>query len=547
MADGSNRVRAPLADPGGRSPRASAPVRLSRALVHLLRSEGVDRIFGNPGTTELPFMDELERTPDVRFVLALQEATVVAMADGYARATRRPSAALLHVVAGVANGLIGLHNARASRTPVVALAGQQDQRHLDQQPMLSGDVVGVARAVCKDAVEVHQPYDLPAVVRRAFQTAEIAPAGPVLVSIPMDLLEELWDDELPDRSEIRPPGASTGSAEAAALLARAERPAIVAGNAVAQEDALPELVRVAELLGATVYHQPLFDAISFPLDHALYAGMLPTNNAGIADLLGRHDLVFVVGAHAFAPHGFTVRSAIPPGVELVQLGSDPAQVARNYPVALGLVGSVRETLAAIASELGEQGVAPRGERAPDVPALPLAGPAGETGAAQDGRDPLAAARELAGAIPADAIVVEEAITTGIEFRRHLRLRGSDQYHHTIGGGLGWAIGAAIGVKLARPERPVVAVVGDGSALYSVQGLWTAARERAGVVFVVLNNRQYRAVGVSLDDPPVDFPALAASFGVRGERLEPEHDLSEALAGALATGEPALLELPIRGA
>jgi benzoylformate decarboxylase len=533
--------------PNGERRDEAASRSTSSALLELLESEGIDRLFGNPGTTELPLMAALEASSGVDFVLGLQEATVVAMADGYARATRRPSAVLLHVVAGVANGLIGLHNARASRTPIVAIAGQQDQRHLDQQPMLSGDVVGVARAVCKEAVEVYQPYDIAPVVRRAFRTAQAPPAGPVLVSIPMDLLDEPYEGSLPARSPISQAGPSAGSAEAARVLARAARPAIVAGNVVANEGALEDLVSIAELLGATVYHQPLFDAISFPLDHRLYAGMLPTNNAGIAELLGRHDVVFIVGAHAFAPHGYTVRSAVPAHVEIVQLSSDAAQVARNYPVKLGLVGSVRETLEAMARELEAEGVAPKEPRATDVPELPLAGPEGDREQDRGDRDPRAAAKELAEAIPADAIVVEEAITTGIEFRRHLRLRGSDQYHHTIGGGLGWGIGAAIGVKLGSPARPVIAVLGDGSALYSVQALWTAAREKAATVFVILNNRQYRAVGVDITEPAVDFVTLAASFGVHGEAVEPRVALAPALEAAIERAEPVLLEVPIRGA
>jgi benzoylformate decarboxylase len=547
LRDVSHLVRSSDAEPE-RTLSDGVPVTLSRALLDLLESESVDRLFGNPGTTEMPLLAELRRSTGIDFVLGLQEATVVAMADGYARATRRPAAVLLHIVAGVANGLIGLHNARASRTPIVAIAGQQDQRHLDQQPMLSGDVVGVARSVCKEAVEVYQAYDIAPVARRAFRTALTPPAGPVLVSIPMDLFDELHEGGLPPRSEVRHAGPSAGSSEAATLLAGSRRPAIVAGNGVAHDDALDELVRVAELLGATVYHQPLYDAISFPLDHAHYAGMLPTNNAGIAEHLDWHDVVFIVGAHAFAPHGYTVRSAIPAHVDVIQLSADPTQVARNYPVALGLIGSVRETLRAIADELATSGAAPRETRAPNVPELPLAGPGGENGEGRGvERDPRVAARELAEAIPGDAVVVEEAITTGIEFRRHLRLRRSDQYHHTIGGGLGWGIGAAIGVKLAARERPVIAVLGDGSALYSVQGLWTAAREHAGAVFIVLNNRQYRAVGVDLTEPAIDFVTMAESFGVHGETVGPGTALRDALETALARQEPVLIEVPISGA
>lgn len=545
----------------GEAARAAGGTRpaLSRAMLELLASEGVDRLFGNPGTTELPVMVDLGRQSEIEFVLALQEATAVAMADGYARANRKPSAVLLHIVAGVANGLIGLHNARASQTPLVAIAGQQDRRHLDQAPMLSGDVVGVAHAVCKETFDVHQAYDLPQVLRRAFQIAQAPPRGPVLVVTPGDLLEEQLTEPLPPRSEIRQAGAAQGSAEAAALLARAGRPAVIAGNGVALEDAMHELVQVAEALQATVYHQPLFDSISYPLDHSLYAGMLPTNNAGIAERLAGHDVVFIVGAHAFAAHGYTVRSAVPPEVEIVQLSADPRQVARNYPVALGLVGSVKETLAAIARELAALGPGSRPAARPPARATSEFDPAEAAPL-----EPETAVRALARALPVDVILVEEAITSGIPLRAHLRLNRSDQFHHTIGGGLGWGIGGAIGVKLARPERPVVAALGDGSALYSIQGLWTAAHHGVGAVFVILNNRQYRAVkqgvpyaevsemgrrnlGVDLTEPAVDFPALAQSFGVASQRVERAGDISAALEAALASGVPTLLEIPIQGA
>ncbi len=533
---------------------------LSRAMLELLSSEGIDRLFGNPGTTELPVMLDLGRQTEIEFVLALQEATAVAMADGHARARRQPSAALLHIVAGVANGLIGLHNARASQTPLVVIAGQQDRRHLDQAPMLSGDVVGIAQAVCKETFDVHQAYDLPQILRRAFQIAQAPPRGPVLVVTPSDLLEEHVTEPIPPRSEIRQAGAARGSAEAAVLLAQAQRPALIAGNGVALEGAMRELVQVAETLGATAYHQPLFDSISYPLDHALYAGMLPTNNAGIAEILAGHDVVFIVGTHAFAAHGYTVRSAVPPEVAIVQLSADPRQVARNYPVALGLVGSVKETLAAIAAELSAIDVRPR-----EQPARRAHAASGEFDqAAIAPLEPEVAVKALARALPGDVVLVEEAITSGIPLRAELRLSRSDQFHHTIGGGLGWGIGAAIGVKLASPERPVVAALGDGSALYSIQGLWTAAHHRVGAVFVILNNHQYRAVkegvryaevskearrnlGVDLTEPAVDFLALARSFGVEAHRVEQAGEVASALEAALARGRPSLLEIPIQGA
>jgi benzoylformate decarboxylase len=231
------------------------------AFLEILRSEGVSRVFGNPGTTELPLTDALSDADELRYVLGLQEGSVVAMADGYARATNSTSFVHLHVAAGLANGLSGLLNASRSRTPMVVVAGQQDRRHLIQDPMLSGDLVGLASAAVKSAVEVQHAYDLVPVLRRAFTLARQPPAGPVFVSVPMDLLEEEVSVDVPARSRLGPPAAAGGVVEAAALLAGASKPAIVAGDGVGREGAIEPLVELAELLGATVYHQPMYDGV----------------------------------------------------------------------------------------------------------------------------------------------------------------------------------------------------------------------------------------------------------------------------------------------
>ncbi|TDU03306.1 benzoylformate decarboxylase [Streptomyces sp. 846.5] len=554
------------------APPRTVRVRPVDALLAVLREEGVDRIFGNPGTTELPFTDALVDAPDLRYVLALQEGSAVAMADGYARATGRTAFVSLHIAAGLANGLIGLLNAGRSRTPMVVTAGQQHRGHLVQDPMLSGDLVAMAAPVAKSAVEVHHAADLPIVLRRAFALAAQPPTGPVFVAIPMDLLAEEEPVDLPGRSSRAPQGPATGLAEAAALLAGARCPVIVAGDGVGRDGAVAELVEVAEQLGATVHHQPMNDGVDFPGSHPLYGGMLPPRNAAIRELLRPYDALLLVGCRAFMPHHYSPGPAVPDELTVVQLDSDPQEIGRNFAVRLGLAGALAPSLAALAGELRARPVAAAAERiarlgaahaaerdALDRDALARYGPAP--------LDPLAAVHALAAGLPRYTVVVEEAITAGLKLRTVLRRDLPRSYVHTVGGGLGWGIGAAVGSRLGAPGRPVAAVLGDGCAMFGVQGLWSAARYRVPVAFFVMNNGEYRTLKETLDAGPsrstaarsyvgldlgvpsqadgrLDWSYAARFFGIEAVRI----DSAEQLRGVAATvGEldaPLLVDVPV---
>jgi len=532
------------------------------ALLDILRTEGVEMIFGNPGTTELPLIAALADAPDLQYVLATQELSAVAMADGYARATGRVGFVSLHVAAGVANGLIGMLNARRSRTPLVVVAGQQDRRHLIHDPMLSGDLVALATPATKHAVEVTRATDLPLVLRRAFRLAVTPPAGPVFVSIPMDVLTEDVVVDVPRRSPAAPPGAAADPATAVALLRGARRPAIVAGDGIGREGAIGELVALAETLGATVYHQPMNDGIDVPTGHRLYAGMLPPRHDAIRAALAQHDVVLVVGAHAFSPHHYTPGPAIPAGVQVVQIDSDAAEIGRTFAVDAALVGAIGPTLAALVRALDPVGPdavdraadlasTQRGDL--DAQALALYGSAPLA--------PLAAMHAVAAGLPPDAVVVEEAITAGLLLRALLRQERPRSYVHTVGGGLGWGIGAAVGSRLGNPERPVVAVLGDGSALFGVQGLWSAVRYQVPVTFIVVDNGEYRTlketldrtrahagryVGLDLAPPRLDWCAAAAFFGMDAALIGSTDELRTAVAGAPGRDTPLLLQVPVHG-
>ncbi|WP_338058317.1 thiamine pyrophosphate-binding protein [Streptomyces antioxidans] len=537
-----------------------------QAMLRILREEGVSTVFGNPGTTELPLIEAMAGAPDLRYVLGLQEASVVAMADGYARATGRPAFVNLHVAAGLANGLIGLLNAARSHTPLVVTAGQQDRRHLINDPMLAGDLVGIARPAAKAVFDVQHAFDLPRLLRRAFALAEQPPAGPVFLSVPMDLLDSDERVDVPARSPRPDPGVAGGLAKAAALLAEAARPAIVAGDGVGRDGAVAELVAVAEALGAPVHHQPMNDGIDFPLSHPLYQGMLTATHAEIHTALRGHDLVLIVGCHAFRPHHYTPVQPIPPGARVIQLDSDPTEPGRNFPVELAMAGGLRPTLAALANELtGRQPAAAdrlaaakvrTAERRARVDAL------ARRGYGRCPLSPLTAVHAVAAGLPDDAVVVEEAITAGIRLREVLRLDRPRSYVHTVGGGLGSGIGAAIGSSLGEPDRPVVAVLGDGCTMFGLQGLWSAARYRVPVTFVVMNNGEYRTLketlrtrrdgpppaagysGLDLAPPGLDFSAAAAFFGIDAVRVRDADELVAAVAKSTAATAPLLIDVPV---
>ncbi len=538
------------------------------AMLHILRDEGVDTVFGNPGTSELPFTDALAATDDIRFVLGTHEGPTVAMADGYARATGRPAFVSLHIAAGLANGLVGLLNASRSRTPLVVTAGQQHRGHLVTDPMLSGDLVGLARGAVRHAFDVQHAHDLPILLRRAFALARQPPAGPVFLSVPMDLLAESGPVSVPARSRLAPLGPASDLDDAVAMLTGAARPAIVAGDGVGRDGALTELIAVAEALGATVYHQPMNDGVDFPTDHPLYAGALAPTNAAIRDALAPHDVVFIVGTRAFMAHHYTPVDPIPETIAVMQLDTDHAEPGRVFPVALGLIGGIRPSLAAMSALLADG--APDAARRAARTAAEIAGARArvdqQARAAYGGAplDPLAAVHAVVSGLPADAVVVEEAITSGVLLRRLLRQSRPKSYVHTVGGGLGWGIGAAIGSRLGDPTRPVVAVLGDGCTMFGLQGLWTAARYQVPVTFVVINNGEYRTLketldswdshstrtgrylGLDLAPPRLDFTRAAEFFGIEAIRVADADQLAEVVAKAAVSAAPLLIDVPVTG-
>jgi len=544
-----------------------------RAFLELLKQEGVDIIFGNPGTTELPLMDALATENDLRYVLALQEAVVVGMADGYAQASGRLAVVNLHVTPGLGNAMGMLYDAQKAGSPILVTAGQHDLDFNATEPILWADLPTLARPLVKWAAEVQRLADLPRLVHRAAKTALAPPTGPVFLSLPGDVLKAEGEIDLsaPTRVPVRLRGDAAAVAEAAAVLAQAKRPLIFAGDAVAHSRAHAELVELAETLGAPVYAEIVPSTASFPASHPLFRGAMTRMQEPIRKVLEQYDVLFSVGGDLFTLSLPSAIDPMPDDLTLVHLDNDPWELGKNYPPKVAILGDPKATLPEITKALRERMTA--GERAAARERLDAAKAAtlaerealmakAHARANDTPLQPLSLLAAIGGMLPNDAVVIDETISSGPGLRSLLRSDDPQSFYGLRGGGIGWGLPAALGVKLALPERPVVALVGDGSAMYTCQALWTAAHDHIAVVFVILNNTSYRIlkqrlraqhgaaaqvdryVGMELVDPPIDYIGLARSLGVAAERATTVHEATDLVARGLKSGAPLLIDVPI---
>ncbi|MGB0571578.1 MAG: thiamine pyrophosphate-binding protein [Alphaproteobacteria bacterium] len=537
------------------------------AFLALLRDEGVTHLFGNPGTTELPIMDAMpDYTDDMSYVLGLQESLVVAMADGYTRASGRLAACNVHVAPGLGNAMGALYNARFTHTPMIITAGQQETGHGLTEPLLYDPLVPIATPVVKWATEVTRLEDLPRIMRRAGKVAMTAPTGPVFISLPGDVLNDRKGIDLGSRTRVdtamRPTDAGL-EAMADRLLA-AKRPAILAGNEVVTSDALDEVARFAEVLGAPAFQQTTAYGSFFPSEHPAFMGALSRNQKEVRGILEDYDLLVVVGADVLRMSVMSETEPLPDGMPIVQIGLFDWEMGKNYPADTAVRGDVRETLAVlnpviearsdhaetakarIAAVADSNWSAKRTRRAVELTADAEATPIRSDWLMMT----------IADALPAGAITVNEGLTTTWNLLQYLPLRDRYDFHSFASGGIGWALPAAVGVQIAQPDRPVVALVGDGSAMYSIQALWTAAHLRVPVTYVILNNQGYRIIkqrlkafhgnetyiGMDFEDPPIDFVAMSESMGVSATRVTEPDAVRAALEAAVANPGPNLIDL-----
>jgi len=535
--------------PGGAEAIAAGGlVTVREAVFRLLRQFGMTSIFGNPGSTELPlFMDFPQ---DFRYVLALQECVVLGMADGYAQATHNAAFVNLHSAAGVGHAMGNIFTAHRNRTPLVITAGQQARSILPFDPFLgSTQAPELPRPYVKWSVEPARAEDVPLAVARAYYIAMTPPRGPVFVSIPSDDwgVLTLPVDARDVSRHVRPePDLLARLAEA---LDSARAPAFVVGAAVDRDGAWDEAVQLAERHNARVYVAPMSGRCSFPEDHRLWAGFLPPMRERIVERLAGHDLIFALGAPAFTYHVEGSGPHLPEGATLVQLTDDP-QVAAWAPTGSSVFGSIRLGLLDLL-ERSRPPIRPAPARHPRPPRVPEP-PPGE-------RLPVDwVLQTLADVRPRDSIVVEEAPSARPVMHGHLPILESETFYTMCSGGLGYSLPAAVGVALAKPQARVIALVGDGSAMYAVQALWSAVQLRLPLVVVILKNRRYAALhefarifgyrpgepipGTEL--PGLDFVALAAGQGMQALRVEQAAQLRPVLQQALRSAVPILVEVEV---
>jgi benzoylformate decarboxylase len=547
------------------------------ALVDVLRSQGVQYVFGIPGATEIHFMDALEQAPEIKYVLGLHEVVCAGMAEGYARASGRPGFLNLHTGPGLAAATPMLYNALAGKVPLVVTVGQNDSRLLQRDPHLSGDIVGTAKPFTKWATEITYACDLHAVLSRAFKMAMQSPMGPVLVSIPQDVLTQEFESAAKPCVDPRPGGPvglrmrpdAAALARAVETLADAKRPLLLVESGVARSGALAEVVEFAELTGCAVYQGWMAD-VNFPVHHPQYLGDFDQSCASAKQALQHADVLVAVGCSVFADSFFDADPPTLAGTKLIQIDDDPWEIGKNYPVDCGLQGDINTTLAELNAAL-VRAMSPAARemarrRAEAIGARKSAALAKQQVEWDKERDaqPVAASRlmaELAALATPETVIVDDCWSSSGTLRTMLDLSRPQSYFRSRkGGSIGWGLPGALGVKLGAPDARVVAVVGDGSAAWSMQSLWTAARYDIPVTYVVLNNATYGQVkivrrivlgdyplsqkheGMELDRPVMDFSLLAQALGVEAERVARPTELGPALRKATESNNPRLVEV-----
>lgn len=518
------------------------------AFLYQLVAEGVEHVFGNPGTTELPFTDALVDAPDLSYVLGLNEAVVIGAADAYARVTGRPSFSQLHIAAGLGNAIGMLYNAHRGNTPMVVYVGQSPSEGMVREPHLFGDLVAMAGPVTKWAYEVRHARDLPLVVRRAFKVAATPPQGPVVVSVPADVLDEPVPDEPAHslRVDWRTAPSSDALAEAAQLLRAAQRPVILAGDRIAlqpEADLATQILELAGTVGAPVY--TVYPSVAaFDVCHPSYAGQLPfTTPEAQRSVFADADVLVCIGCRPETVVLAEAESVVPAECSVVHLDDEPWALGRDHPRTLPVLGSVEMSVPSLLEAVAAEG---RGAR-------PLWRPVEQVAPAGVVADLVAAVIYHA---PDGTLFYDDGATASPVISTVAGRPG--RYWKNRGGGLGAGIPAGVGMALAQPDRRTVVFVSDGSALFTIQGLWTAAHLNLPVSFLVLDNGGYqvlrnnmasyrdlgdrKVVGVDLVDPPVGFGELAHGFGVPSAYAASPAEWSSVISWALEGNGPKLAQV-----
>lgn len=541
-----------------------------QAFVEILISEGVTHLFGNPGTTELPIMQALSDYPELKFVLGLQESIVMGMADGYARASRQLTAANVHVAPGLGNAMGALYNAKFSGSPVILTAGQQEQGHGLLEPLLYDDLTSMAAPLVKWSIEVTRLQDLPRIMRRAAKIAMAPPTGPVFISLPGDILNEIATLDMGQSvrvdNRVRPSDKSLD--ELANAILSAKHPVIITGRELSSQQAFDDASELATLLGAGVFQESVPYSASFPTSHKQYLGMLTRSQDNVRQTLDPFDLVVCLGADLLRMSVYSPVEPLPNHLRVIHLSERSWELGKNYRTEMAMQANVCETLSVLVpllrSRIDSKYKAHAQQRAIALEQQNWTAARSKSvshALAQSSMRPMTASTfvmHITSQLTPEVIVVEEALTSTQPLPHFLHQHYQDSFFGLASGGLGFAIPGAVGVSMAKPGRPVVAIVGDGSAMYGIQGLWTAAHFQLPITYVIANNKGYRIIkerllsmqgsdqfiGMDMNAPAIDFCQLAQSMGMRSTKVSDPADLDAVLKASIQSGKPNLIEVMV---
>ena len=546
-----------------------------QAVLEMLKAEGVKHIFGNPGTSEAPLMDMLGDYPELQYFLTLQESVAMGMGESYARSIEKPSLVMLHVDSGLANGIALMLDALNTGTPMVVMSANYDARKINETKT---DLSELVRPVTKWSVELNLPDQIPSVIRRAFHEANSHPKGPVYVGFTANALEGEAEMNIVPSSKVhdsyRPD--SQGIEEAVSLIMAAKRPLMMVGDRVSEDHANDLAVELAELMGFPV-HQSRGAEVSFPTTHPQFFGNHTLRVTSSRELLQESDLVLAIGMDAMDELFYWGDIILGENTKLVHIDPIPGRAGRSEPTDVGIVShcglAIEELIRSIkplitpeieneiaGRKIGVVAAAAEKRKAFD-----------DSVAAKWDNKPMTPARmmsELADALPGNAIVVDDSISNRATMRHYFQGQKRGDLRAFRGQSIGGGIGTTMGVQVANPERPVFGIIGDGSALMTIQGLWTAANDNIPCIFVICNNGMYRVLKVNFDvyqreilqqkesagenlpysdfPTPFDVAGIASSMGVHGERITDPAEIAPAVKRAVASGKPAVLDIVIDG-
>lgn len=537
-----------------------------------LLNHGVDRIFGNPGTTESPLLDSLLDYPQIQYIVHLHEGVATGAANFYAQASGKTAFVNLHVAPGLGNAVGAIYSALKNGSPMVVTAGQQDTRMRLRDPVLGHDLAAIAAPVTKWSVQVERADELGAILQRAFKIANEAPAGPVFVALPIDVMEQETSNPAgkPGHSFTASRPDPAGIAAMAKLIAAAKNPAIVAGDEIARAGADRTLVKLVEKIGAAVWFEGLRGQNSFPTDHPAYRGTLAFDAPAVAKQLSSNDLVLMVGGPFFEEVWYAPGSPFAPGTKVLQIEPGASRLAYNFALDAGVLADVDAALEALDAAVTVDAAAAK-KRSEALKAQREAEDAAQKARVEKAwsRSPTSMARamaEIRAGAPKDVVIVDETITANLDLFKTFSFSGPGDYYSGRGGGIGQGLAGAIGVAVAQTKRPILCLSGDGSSMYSIQALWTAAHHDLPIVFIILANREYRVLKHNIDayrarfdvksnkpymhmdlgGPTMGFVDMAKGMGVAGTYVSKADDIMSAVAAAFSSGKPHLIEVEIEG-